>query len=299
MTFENDIQPLLTRFGCNSGPCHGKSRGQNGFALSLLGFDPEVDFDALTREGRGRRVLPAAPEASLLLRKATGQLPHGGGVRFDVASPAYQLLAEWIQAGSPRTPADAPRLAGVRVEPANRSLAPQEAFSIRVIAEYTDGSLRDVTDASAFQSNDKTIAAVSPEGVVLAGPVPGEAAIMIRYMNQIAVCGVTIPLPGTVPNEIYARLPRDHKLDELVWDKLQLLGMLPSQPASDATFHRRAFLRDRPIAHARTRLAAFWLIQVPTSGNGWWITCWNGPSTLISGRISGRTCCVRIPIVWE
>ena len=81
-TFELDVQPLLTRFGCNSGPCHGKSRGQNGFALSLLGFDADFDFDALVRQARGRRISPVAPEMSLLLRKATGQVPHGGGVRF-------------------------------------------------------------------------------------------------------------------------------------------------------------------------------------------------------------------------
>src|SRR5436309_11522201 len=86
VTFEFDVQPLLTRFGCNAGACHGKSRGQNGFALSLLGFDPDFDYDALIREGRGRRVFPAAPENSLLLRKPTGQMPHGGGKKFEVGS---------------------------------------------------------------------------------------------------------------------------------------------------------------------------------------------------------------------
>lgn len=156
LTFERDVQPLLTKFGCNSGPCHGKSGGQNGFALSLLGFDVDFDHDALIHAGRGRRVSPAAPEQSLLLQKATAVIPHGGGARFAQNSEVYRLLRDWIQVGAPRTPADAPRLVRVRVEPASRSLQPQGQQQLRVFAEYTDGSQRDVTDATTFQSNDAT-----------------------------------------------------------------------------------------------------------------------------------------------
>jgi hypothetical protein len=243
VTFESDVQPLLTRLGCNAGACHGKSRGQNGFALSLLGFDSDFDYESLVREGRGRRIFPAAPELSLLLRKASGQVPHGGGVRLAAGSPAYDLLRDWIQAGSPRTPADAPQLRRVVVEPSSRSLAPKERFSLRVIAEYSDGGRRDVTDGSAFQSNDRVIAATADDGTVQAGAVPGEAAVMARYMNHIAVCAVTIPQPGAVPLETYDRLPRNNAIDELVWKKLTLLGMLPSPPAPETTWHRRAYLR--------------------------------------------------------
>ncbi len=243
VTFESDVQPLLTRFGCNSGACHGKSRGQNGFALSLLGFDSDFDFNALAREVRGRRVFPGAPASSLLLRKATGQIPHGGGKRFAVGSPHYELLRTWIQNGSPRTPADAPQLVRVVVEPAAHSLSPRERVPLRVLAEYSDGNQRDVTDASAFRSNDTTIAHVNAEGVLQAGPVPGETAVMARYMNHIAVCTVTIPLPGDVPEQVYAGLPRKNDIDDLVWKKLKLLGVLPSPPASDTKFHRRAYLR--------------------------------------------------------
>lgn len=243
VTFETDIQPLLTRFGCNSGPCHGKSRGQNGFALSLLGFDADFDHDSIVRQSRGRRIVPASPESSLLLQKALGELPHGGGIRFEPNSKPHQLIRQWIQTGGARTPDDAPQLVRVVVEPAQKSLAPEESFQLRVQAEYSDGSQRDVTDASAFQSNDNTIAAVSDEGLLTAGPVPGEAAVMARYMNHITVCEATIPLPGDSSMDEYDRLPREHELDTLVWDKLKLLGMLPSEVASDSTFHRRAFLR--------------------------------------------------------
>lgn len=243
ITFEFDIQPLLTRFGCNAGACHGKSRGQNGFALSLLGFDSDFDYNALIHEGRGRRVFPAAPEHSLLLRKPTGQVPHGGGKRFEVGSPHYQLLLAWLQAGALRTPADAPKIVRVVAEPANRSLAPKESFRVKVFAEYSDGSRRDVTDGSALQSNDSTLAAPAGDGVVKAGTLPGEAAIMARYMNHIAVCNVIIPLPGKVADDAYQKLPRNNDIDDLVWQKLKLLGVLPSARASDATFHRRAYLR--------------------------------------------------------
>src|SRR5437762_1748161 len=99
VTFEADIQPLLTRLGCNAGACHGKARGQNGFALSLLGFDADFDYDAITQEARGRRLLPAAPESSLFLRKPTGQVSHGGGKRLDPRDPGYDVLRRWIAAG--------------------------------------------------------------------------------------------------------------------------------------------------------------------------------------------------------
>jgi hypothetical protein len=152
-------------------------------------------------------------------------------------------MYDWIAQASPRTPAGAPQLVRVRVEPQSRSLAPEERSSLRVIAEFSDGGQRDVTAASAFQSSDSTIASVAPEGVLQAGPIPGEAAIMARYRNHIAVCAATIPLVGDVSADDYERLPREHPTDALVWDKLRLLGMLPSPRAAEATFHRRAFLR--------------------------------------------------------
>lgn len=245
ITFESEIEPLLTRLGCNSGPCHGKSRGQNGFALSLFGFDPDFDFAAIVNEARGRRVFSGAAEKSLLLRKAIGEIPHGGGKRFEAGSQPYEEIRKWIQQGMPRTPADAPELTRVVIEPAHVRLTPKQKFPIRVVAEYSNGNRRDVTEAAGYQTNDRTIAAISSagDGVIQAGPIPGEAAIMARYLNHIAVCNVTIPLPGDVADAAYDALHRLNKIDELVWQKLKLLGMLPSPSCSDATFHRRAFLR--------------------------------------------------------
>ena len=218
-TFESDVQPLLTRLGCNSGPCHGKSRGQNGFALSLLGFDSDFDYAALVGEARGRRVFTAAPETSLLLQKAAGRVPHGGGKRIDLGSRHYETLRQWIEGGAPRTPESAP--------------------------QYSDGSRRDVTADAAYQSNDRAIASIvdGTDGTIQAGPIPGEAAVMARYMNYITVCAVSIPLPGEVPAAAYDQLPRKNRIDDLVWQKLKILGMLPSVTVGDTTFHRRAYLR--------------------------------------------------------
>jgi hypothetical protein len=241
-TLERDIEPVLTRFGCNAGACHGKQRGQNGFQLSLLGFDPAFDLDALTREARGRRIFPAAPEQSLILLKATAAVPHGGGRRFEPGSPPYALLRDWIAAGTPRDPADAPRPVQLAIEPAERIMEPGAELSLRVTVEFSDGTREDVTELAAFHSNESTIAAVSPEGRVRAGTIPGEAAIAARFRGQFATCLVTIPLPGSVPDSLYAELPRKNFIDGYVWDKLKRLGITPSEPAPNETFLRRAYL---------------------------------------------------------
>lgn len=240
--FERDVQPILTRLGCNAGACHGKARGQNGFQLSLLGFDRDFDFAALTREGRGRRMVPAAPEQSLLLLKPSGQMAHGGGKRLDKGGSAYELLRRWIVAGTPRTPPDAPTLDHITIEPAERIVASRDEQQLLVTAHYSDRTTQDVTHLTTFQSNDSVIASVNAEGTVKAGPLPGEAAIMARFMEKFAVCNVVIPLAGSVPADVYARLPRRNFIDGHVWAKLQQLGITPSEPADDATFHRRAYL---------------------------------------------------------
>jgi hypothetical protein len=102
VSFELDVQPIFTRLGCNAGACHGKSRGQNGFQLSLLGFNPDFDFIALTQEARGRRVFAPSPDSSLILLKASGQLPHGGGKRLDPQGPSYAIIRRWIEQGLTR-----------------------------------------------------------------------------------------------------------------------------------------------------------------------------------------------------
>jgi hypothetical protein len=241
-TFERDVEPILARFGCNAGACHGKARGQNGFALSLLGFDPDFDYNALAREGRGRRIFPEAPEFSLLLRKPAAEVPHGGGKKLAPGNPHYEVLRRWIAAGLPRTPPNSPPLERISIEPAERLLANNAEQQLTVTAHYADGSTADVTHLATFQSNESVLAAVTPDGLVKAGPLPGEAAVMARFMEKFAVCNVLIPMPGRVADEVYERLPRANFIDGLVYDKLRRLGLTPSDPAPDHTFLRRAYL---------------------------------------------------------
>ncbi|HZN34349.1 MAG TPA: DUF1549 and DUF1553 domain-containing protein, partial [Pirellulaceae bacterium] len=241
-SFELDVLPILTARGCNQGACHGKARGQNGFQLSLLGFDPDFDYAALTQQARGRRVFPAAPERSLILQKATATLPHGGGLRLEPGGSDYELLLKWIAQGTPRRVENEPKLTAVAVNTPEEFLKSGEALQLEVIATYSDSTTRDVTSRTQYQSSEAGIVSVDPAGLVKAGPIPGEATIMCRYMNLIATCHVAIPLPGSVPSELYAALPRQNFIDEHVWIKLQSLGITPSQPADDAKFLRRVHL---------------------------------------------------------
>jgi hypothetical protein len=242
VSFELDVLPVLTKAGCNAGACHGKARGQNGFQLSLLGFDRDYDYAAIVQEARGRRVFPADPERSLLLLKPTAQMPHGGGRRLQVGDAGYEVLLRWIVEGTPRHDAVIRTLQRIAVEPAECILAPRDRQSLQVTAYYSDGSVRDVTGLTTFQSNESAIAAVNTDGLIKAGTIPGEAAIMARFMEQFAVCNVLIPLPESVPDEVYAPLPRASFIDGHVWEKLRRLGITPSEPAGDATFLRRASL---------------------------------------------------------
>ena len=239
--FDNDIQPILTRFGCNSGPCHGKARGQGGFQLSLLGFDSQQDHDAITKEGRGRRVFVGAPEDSLLIAKPTGLVPHGGGQRISPDGPEAATLLQWIREGLPRRAANAPTLKTISVVPASITAAPAQTQQLTVTAHYSDGSTRDVTRLTAFQSSEAPVAAVSDDGLITAGNITGSAAVMARFLGQIAVCEVLIPRTQALPADFYAALPRRNFIDGLVWDRLQKLNITPSELCSDHTFLRRAY----------------------------------------------------------
>lgn len=242
VSFELDVQPILTSRGCNQGACHGKSRGQNGFQLSLLGFDSNFDYDALTKNARGRRIFLAAPERSLLLQKGSGQIPHGGGVRIEPDGADYETLRRWISQGAPRRVENEPKLVRIEMTPAYRLLQPNETMPLTVKAFYSDSSSRDVTANTSYQSNEAGIVAVDKQGLVKAGPLPGEATVMARYMYLLATCNVAIPLPGSVPDSLYTALPVNNFIDKLAWEKMKSLGITPSPPCDDATFLRRAHL---------------------------------------------------------
>ena len=240
LSFELDVLPVLTAAGCNSGACHGKQRGQNGFQLSLLGFDADSDYEALVHQSRGRRLSPAAPDGSLLLRKASARIPHGGGRRLEMDGPHYDLVRRWITQGMPRRRENDPTLAGVSVAPSERVLGQGDKQPLSVSARYSDGSTRDVTALTTFQSDEPAIVSVDENGLVRGSDLAGEATIMARYMGQIVTWKTAIPYAGTAGP--LGAAPRWNFIDGLVWDKLEQLNLSPSPPADDRTFMRRAHL---------------------------------------------------------
>jgi Protein of unknown function (DUF1549)/Protein of unknown function (DUF1553) len=235
INFANQITPLFTKYSCNGGGCHGKSGGQNGFRLSLLGFEPKEDFEYLVKEGRGRRIFPAAPDQSLLMLKATARLPHGGGQRIEFDSPAYRLLKRWIEQGMPYGQETDPKVTHIEVLPAERLMEREGTQQIVVIAHYSNGSTEDVTRTTQFDSNDTEMAEVSVSGSVTTGQLTGSVAVMARYQGHVGVFRSTIPL-GIATDKLPAA---KNFVDELVFKKLKALGLPSSQACDDATFLRR------------------------------------------------------------
>ncbi len=243
ISYDNDVNPVLTKAGCNSGSCHGKAEGKNGFRLSLFGFDVQADHEALTSQGRGRRINVAVPEMSLILRKAAGTIPHGGGQAVPAHSFGYRRILRWIQEGARLDRDVALPITRIEVTPEIRTLSMHSGQNeltqqLRVVAYDDDGRGRDVTAESAYETNAPTIAEVDPWGRVLAPGVPGEAAILVRYMGRIAVSRIQVPRQTLD----FVRPPENNFIDGLVWDKLQQMGIKASRLCDDATFLRRASL---------------------------------------------------------
>jgi hypothetical protein len=271
INFPNQITPIFTKFGCNAGGCHGKASGQNGFKLSLLGFEPDVDYTALVKEARGRRVFPAAPDNSLLLLKATGQVPHGGGKRIEKDSDEYRLMRRWIIAGLPYGNPTDPVVAKISVFPDRRTLARQNKQQLAVYAHYSDGSVEDITRRAQYESNDTEIAGVDAGGLVHTNAVAGESAVMVRYQGHVATFRATVPLGGATPDY---QFPYRSLVDQYTHAKYKQLGLVPSDLCSDEEFIRRlsvdicgtlptpsevlAFVNDKD-PNKRDRLVDTWL----------------------------------------
>lgn len=235
--FVTDVIPVLTRHGCNQGACHGAAQGKGGFKLSLQGYDPEADYETITRAAAGRRVSPAQPENSLLLRKPTMAVSHRGGKLFAAGSPAYRLLTDWITAGMPAPEASEPHVTSLEVVPPVRTLAVGQKQRFRVYARFADGMRRDVSEDALFSVSDGTVAQVTPDG--LANVVgKGEGAILIRYRDLVATASVVSPFAK--PRPLAAKAPT--RIDALIDSKLAALGLETSPRSSDTDFLRRSFL---------------------------------------------------------
>nr|NIP96430.1 S-layer protein [Akkermansiaceae bacterium] len=223
VSFPNEVVPILTRHGCNGGGCHGKAEGQNGFKLSLLGYEPWNDHEYLVMESRGRRIFRAAPEHSLFLLKGTGDLPHQGGSRLEKNGDDYQLLVRWIKQGLSYGPEEDPVVERIEVAPRESLSRPHAAQQLRVTAFFNDGSTRDVTRIAQYESKEEEMAEVDENGHVTLKDSPGSTSIMIRFQEHVDVFRATIPLGAPVDN-----LPEPVNLiDERIFAKLKTLGLPP------------------------------------------------------------------------
>jgi hypothetical protein len=242
VSFRNQVVPILTKHSCNSGGCHGKQLGQNNFKLSLLGFDTDFDFNALVKEARGRRLFPASPDNSLLLLKAVGAVPHGGGRRMTPDTAEYELLRRWIQQGTPKGSDKDPRVTRIECSPKARVVGLKAQQQILVTALYSDGTSRDVTHEAQFKSNETNLAVVDEAGLIQTVGSTGDTSVMARYMGQVDVCNLSIPLADVPAKAPVVVIPKKNYIDELVQAKWQQLKLTPSPLADDATFLRRAYL---------------------------------------------------------
>lgn len=237
--FKNDVVPLLNKFGCNSSGCHGKAEGQNGFKLSVFGFDPNADFESLLQSAKGRRINLSAPERSLVLTKASGAVPHGGGIRIPPGSREYRIFEKWIADGAPF--GDGSRgLEAIRIEPQERILDFKDQQQLRVEAVYNDGLIIDVTEISNFQSNNEAVSTVSESGLVQAGSSPGNAAIMVGFHEKFATFLTLVPESTTVEN--FPDSDGANYIDRLINRRLKKLNIAPSNKSLDHEYCRRVFV---------------------------------------------------------
>lgn len=254
VSFDTEVVPVLMRYSCNSGGCHGASRGKQGFRLSLFGYDPDSDHFRLTREFVNRRTNVADPDDSLLLKKALATVPHGGGKKLDAADPNYALLRQWIAEGAEREPTAAPKMTGVEVFPAELTLdAAGQSHAVVVIGSYSDGSRRDVTQLSILESSDPAVVAVDGTGTVTSHS-RGEAFVSVRLPALIT--GVRVDVVPAAVDGLRYPLPQNY-IDEAVFARLKKLRISPSEPSDDRTFIRRVFIDTIGLLPTREETAAF------------------------------------------
>ncbi|HSQ57790.1 MAG TPA: DUF1549 domain-containing protein, partial [Gemmata sp.] len=238
-SFNTEIVPLFTKMGCNAGNCHGKGVGQNGFRLSLRGYAPEMDYQSLTREFGGRRLDPSKPDESLLLRKATGKTPHEGGRVIVPGSREHQLLIAWLKAGSPGPARDEPAIAKLELSPSSKVLRPGEEVQLVATATFADGTKRNVTWLTRFDSNDPAYLEVSPAGKAQALR-NGTSAVRAMFLTEVAVCTFAMPFDRPVDAKLFGG--GNNFVDTHVFAKLRELHIEPSDLCRDDEFIRRVFL---------------------------------------------------------
>jgi len=236
--FDRDLLPLITRAGCNAGSCHASQYGKGGLVLSVMAFDPTLDYQNLAIGARSRRINTNNPHESLIVKKATGSVPHGGGARFAVDSNDYRIMVRWIELGAPKPSATPKKVARLEIHPSKRVASPGQSQQLRAIATYEDGQIRDVTSWTRFDAMDEGVVKVSGSG--LAQTVgKGQGAIMARFADHAEIATFVIPFAESVNLDRWVSV---QPMDEIAKSKFQELKLAPSELCDDATFLRRSFL---------------------------------------------------------
>ncbi len=281
--FLRDVAPILNKTGCTSGPCHGSAKGKNGFKLSLRGYDPQFDYEALLYDLSGRRFNRADPARSLMLAKPTQEVPHGGNQRFEKKSEYYKVIYDWIAAGVPFGDAARDAVVALDVQPKEISLAkPGESAGLKVTAQFADGQTRDVTREATVESNTPDLAPIV-DGSGVKGERIGEATLLVRYQGKFAAVPVTVLNPK--PGFVWKAEVQNNFIDRFIDEKLRRSKIQPSGLADDATFLRRAtldltgqiptpdqvraFLADPAPAKAKRARMIDKLIASPTYADHW------------------------------
>ncbi len=239
VSFIRDVNPAMSKLGCNQGTCHGSAEGKNGFKLSLRGYDPIYDHRSLTDDLEGRRFNRAAPERSLMLMKPAGAVAHAGGVLWNTGEPYYEMVKQWIAQGV-KNDLDTPRVKSIEVFPKNpvvQEIGSKQQFV--VVASYADGTTRDVTAESFIESSNTEVSTIDKS--CLATTVRrGESTMLARYEGAYAAS--TVVVMGDRTGYQWSNPPAFNHIDELVYDKLKRVKVLPSELTNDAEFIRRVYL---------------------------------------------------------
>ena len=237
--FIRDVNPVMTKLGCNAGTCHGAKEGKYGFKLSLRGYDPIFDVRSLKDDLASRRLNAASPDDSLMLLKATAGVPHEGGQRTKIGEKYYEMLRSWIADGA-KLDLAAPRVTKIDLFPKDPVV--QQTGSrqqIRVVATFNNGQTRDVT-AEAFVDSGNTDVAKTDGGGIIDTLRRGEAPLLARYEGNYAA--TTLTVMGDRTGFAWETPETWSKIDELVAAKWERMKIKPSDLCSDADFLRRVYL---------------------------------------------------------
>ena len=260
-SFRNHVQSVLSKSGCNMGACHGAAQGKNGFYLSLRGYDPDFDYWSITRQARGRRIIPSDPGRSLLLTKPTGTVPHKGGVRFAEESLEYRVLAEWIASGQPKPTSEDARISELEILPKQIIVQPGVSQQFLIRAHFSDGHVEDVTQWAKLSSTNSSVAEIDELGHAdIKGH--GEGAVVAWYLGQNVVGIIASPYQQNVPEHLYAA-HSENLIDKHVNEKLRKLNIPPSPLCSDSEFIRRVYLDTLGILPTEEEIRAFLMSSDP------------------------------------